>query len=384
MIAPLAAHGVVGDTGTLVLAFAIGIGFGWALERAGLGSARKLMGQFYLTDFTVFKVMFTAILTAMLGTFWLARLGILDLDALYVPETFIAPQLAGGIVFGIGFALAGLCPGTSCVAAATGRGDGLAVVTGMLTGVTVTGLAFDRLERFYSSGARGAFTLPQLLHVPTGVVMLGVVAIAVLGFWATNLLATRQSPIGNGQSPVAARHPAMAVVALALAIGAATVGNPSAAAPSIERIHPLQLAEWIRDRQPGLRVIDLRSEAAFDDYHVPTADRHPVRSLERLPWTRDQVVVFYSDDDAEAMEGARALNGRVRVCVLDGGAAAWIADVMSPALAAGASDEERAAFAKTSELSRYFGGTPRVGVNPGERQSAPAARAVQQVRRRGC
>jgi len=377
MIAPLAAHGFVGDTASLAIAFAIGLGFGWALERAGLGSARKLMGQFYLTDFTVFKVMFTAIVTAMLGTFWLARLGVLDLDALYVPETFIGPQLVGGIVFGIGFALAGLCPGTSCVAAATGRGDGFAVVTGMLTGVTVTGLAFDRLERFYASGARGTFTLPQLLHVPTGIVVLGVVAIAMLGFWATNLFAPRPSPIARRPSP-------LALLALVLAIGAAAVGSPSATSGSIKPVAPLRLAEWIRDRHPGLRLIDLRSEAAFDDYHVPTAERQSAGSLATLRWARDQVVVLYAGEDADAMEGARALNGRVRTYVLRGGAAAWIAEVMSPSLVAGASVEERTAFAKTSELSRYFGGAPRIGVDPGERQPASTARAVQQVRRRGC
>src|SRR5262249_21177452 len=63
----------------MMTALLIGIAFGWCLERAGLGDARKLTGQFYLTDLTVFKVMFSAIVTAMLGAFWLARLGVLDL-----------------------------------------------------------------------------------------------------------------------------------------------------------------------------------------------------------------------------------------------------------------------------------------------------------------
>lgn len=66
--------------------------FGWCLERAGLGSARKLVGQFYLSDLTVFKVMFSAIVTAMLGAFWLGRLGLLDLTRVYVPETYLLPR----------------------------------------------------------------------------------------------------------------------------------------------------------------------------------------------------------------------------------------------------------------------------------------------------
>ena len=98
-----------------------GIAFGWFLERGGMGNARKLAGQFYFTDLSVLKLMFSAIVTAMLGLFWLSWAGLLDLSRVYVPETFIAPQLVGGLVFGVGFAIGGLCPGTSCVAAATGR-----------------------------------------------------------------------------------------------------------------------------------------------------------------------------------------------------------------------------------------------------------------------
>jgi uncharacterized membrane protein YedE/YeeE len=172
-------------------ALAIGIAFGFALERAGLGSARKLAGQFYFTDLTVFKVLFTAIVTAMLGAFWLGRLGVLDLAHVYVPETYWLPQLAGGLLFGAGFVVAGLCPGTSCVAAATGRIDGVAVVAGMFAGVLATGLAFAPLRAFYDSTARGALTLPQLLHVPYGVVVAGIVAIALAGFRAAEWLERR-------------------------------------------------------------------------------------------------------------------------------------------------------------------------------------------------
>ena len=173
----------------LLIAFAIGVAFGFALERAGLGSARKLTGQFLFRDFTVLKVMFSAILTAMLGTFWLGRLGLIDVAFLYIPDTHLLPQLAGGAIFGLGFALAGLCPGTSCVAAATGRGDGAAVVAGLFAGVTATGLFFSRLQPFYESGGGRAWTLPQLLHLPYGVVVLLVVAMALAAFAAVNVIA---------------------------------------------------------------------------------------------------------------------------------------------------------------------------------------------------
>ena len=182
MTAPFLDGASVSPAASLGAALVIGVAFGIALEQAGLGSAKKLAGLFYLTDFTVFKVMFSAILTAMLGVFWLDRIGVLDASRLYVPETYLVPQLVGGVVFGAGFVLAGLCPGTSCVAAASGRVDGLSVVLGMFTGVLLTGFSFGAIAGFYESAARGAFTLPALLHLPPGVVVFLIVVIAVVAF----------------------------------------------------------------------------------------------------------------------------------------------------------------------------------------------------------
>jgi len=191
MIAPFYDYGLVGEGAGLWIALAIGIAFGWCLERSGMGSARKLAGQFYLTDLTVFKVMFSAIVTAMLGVFWLGWLGVVNVSRIYVPETFILPQLVGGIVFGVGFAIGGLCPGTSCVSAATGRVDGLMVVLGMFAGVLVTGVLFSSLEPFYNSTPRGQLTLPTLFHLPYGVVALAVVLVALGGFRVAELLESR-------------------------------------------------------------------------------------------------------------------------------------------------------------------------------------------------
>lgn len=172
----------------LLDAAVVGVGFGWALERAGLGDPPKLAGQFYLRDFTVLKVMMSALLTAMLGMFWLDRLGSIDLAAVYVPETFLLPQLVGGLVFGLGFALSGLCPGTSCVALASGRGEGVATVLGLLAGMLIVGLAFPRLEGFYGATPMGAATLPRLTGLPYGVVVAmvtvaGVGLLTLVGRW---------------------------------------------------------------------------------------------------------------------------------------------------------------------------------------------------------
>ncbi len=181
-LAPFVDLGTMGPHGTLWAAVLIGIAFGWALERAGLGSARRLAGQFYLTNLSVFRVMFSAIVTAMLGVYWLAHLGMLDLARVFVPETYLVPQLVGGLLFGAGLVVAGLCPGTSCVAAATGRGDGLCVMLGMLGGVLVTGLGLQPFRALYESTPRGALTIPQLLGLPHGVVVAGVVVLALVAF----------------------------------------------------------------------------------------------------------------------------------------------------------------------------------------------------------
>jgi hypothetical protein len=182
MSGPFAETGVIGPLGALLSAPFIGFAFGWFLERGGLGSARKLAGQFYLTDLAVFKVMFSALLTAMLGAFWLDKLGLLDLSLVYLPETFVLPQAVGGALFGAGFLVAGLCPGTSCVAAAAGRLDGVGVIGGMFAGVVLFNLGFDWIAGFYNSTPLGAVTLTDLAGVPRGAGVAVVTALALAGF----------------------------------------------------------------------------------------------------------------------------------------------------------------------------------------------------------
>jgi hypothetical protein len=181
-MAPFVEFGYVSSSAGLVTALVLGLAFGVLLERSGLGNARKLAGQFYLTDLTVFKVMFAAVVTAMLGLFWLAVLGVVRMPLVFVPPTYVLPQVAGGVVFGVGFVLGGLCPGTSCVSASTGRLDGLVVLLGMALGILVFNEAYPLVGAFYQSTPLGAVTVPQLLGVPHGLVVLAVVLAALGGF----------------------------------------------------------------------------------------------------------------------------------------------------------------------------------------------------------
>jgi len=97
----------VGSLGTIAIYLAIGFGFGFALERAGFGNSRKLAAQFYLHDMTVLKVMFTAIVLAMLLIFWSAAMMLLDLERLFVNPTYLWPGIIGGFILGMGFIVGG-------------------------------------------------------------------------------------------------------------------------------------------------------------------------------------------------------------------------------------------------------------------------------------
>jgi len=170
---------------TLLLLFALltGMAFGMFLEKAGFGNARKLVQQFYLTDMAMFKVLFSAIVTAMLGIYWLSYFRVLDITQIYINATFILPQVLGGVLFGFGFVLAGLCPGTSCVAVFTGKLDGLAVFAGISTGLILYAGTEPRLKDFLTTSSIGDISLYELFNMEYGVLIFLIAAFAVLAFW---------------------------------------------------------------------------------------------------------------------------------------------------------------------------------------------------------
>jgi len=152
----------------LAIALALGVGFGYVLERAGFGSARKLTAVFYLHDMAVVKVMFTAVVTTMAGLFALSAIGVLDLGELYIEPTNFVAQGVGGLLFGAGFLVGGYCPGTSIAAVATGRKDGMVFALGMLAGVYAYAELTPQLDDWYQATAAGTLTLPSITGVGMG------------------------------------------------------------------------------------------------------------------------------------------------------------------------------------------------------------------------
>jgi len=182
-MAPLQFNYEFSETLLLLFALLTGIAFGMFLEKAGFGNARKLVQQFYLKDMAMFKVLFSAIVTAMLGIYWLSYFGVLDITQIYMNATYIWPQVLGGIVFGFGFVLAGLCPGTSCVAVFTGKLDGLAVFAGMFAGLFLFAEVEPKLKGALSFSSIGDISLYELFHMEYGILTFLIAAFAIVAFW---------------------------------------------------------------------------------------------------------------------------------------------------------------------------------------------------------
>ena len=175
----------------LGIAVVLGVGFGFCLERAGFGSARKLTAVFYLYDMAVVKVMFTAIVTAMAGLFVLSAVGLLDLKELYLEPTNLAAQALGGLVFGAGFIVGGYCPGTSIAAMATGRKDGMAFALGMLAGVYAYAEFTPGIDAWIKSGAQGEMTLPSVTGLSMGWFTLAFAVFLLFAAWGMKRLEER-------------------------------------------------------------------------------------------------------------------------------------------------------------------------------------------------
>jgi hypothetical protein len=196
MMAPLLKYAVFGSEASLVFAFLIGLGFGFALERAGFGSARKLVSQFYLNDMAVFKVMFTGIITAMLGVTYLSWIGFLNLSLVYLVPTFLLPQVVGGLILGVGFVVGGYCPGTALAATATGRLDAIVYGLGLYAGTFLFAEAYPLLKPLHAATPMGQVTIPQYFNLPYGLVVFAVVLMAIGGFagagWVEKWMAARK------------------------------------------------------------------------------------------------------------------------------------------------------------------------------------------------
>jgi len=391
MNAPFYKFGLFGDEASFIIAFLIGIGFGFFLERAGFGSGRKLAAQFYLRDLSVLKVMFTAIVTAMTGLYVLSRTGMVDLSLVYLVPTFLVPQIVGGLLLGIGFVIGGYCPGTSCVSAATGRIDGMVYLAGMIAGLLGFAEVYPFIVNFAHSTSMGQITLPRLFNLPYGLLVFAVVLMALGAFaageWAEKKFGGKE-PDPNG-SLIGASRKLTPVRTLALGLAAvglfaAFAGDPYRGSRATidtrdlairvgkgaDAIQPAQLAGWIIQGQNGFRLVDLRPEKEYAAYHIPTAQDVPLASLTPDFAAHNEKLILYSDDSMEAAKAWFLLEaqGFRSVYVVEGGLQKWRETVLFPRKSSEISDT---AFERQAEVAKFFGGAPQA-----EGASIPANAAL--------
>lgn len=166
----------------MVSGLVCGVLFGFALENAGFGSPAKLTAQFRLTDWSVFKVMFTAIVVAAVGLWGLRVIGLLAADSLFVPQALVMASAVGGALIGLGFAIGGYCPGTSMVGMASGRLDALVFVLGLFIGTTA-------FAGFYGDAIRAMMAIGQFVDGDTFADVYGVADPIMLAIMAAFLVA---------------------------------------------------------------------------------------------------------------------------------------------------------------------------------------------------
>ncbi len=150
---------------TYVIALVLGVFFGFALNKAGLTKYHKIVNQFRLTDMAVLKFMMTALVVTMIGVYPLRELGLITFPT--VPATYIVGNLVGGLIFGVGMAVAGFCPGTAVAGAGEGKLDYLVPgLLGFLTGAVIYGLTYQSVFPQISAIANyGNVVIPDLWHI---------------------------------------------------------------------------------------------------------------------------------------------------------------------------------------------------------------------------
>ncbi|MDP9291279.1 MAG: YeeE/YedE family protein [Verrucomicrobiota bacterium] len=149
---------------SLISGVIFGFAFGFLLQKGGVGTYHILIGQLLLQDWTVVKIMMTAIVVGMVGIFALHHFAKVNL---HIKPTKLGPNNIGGLLFGVGFALMGYCPGTAAAALGQGSWDALVGMAGLVAGswlyAELSGTLKKTVEKW---GDLGKLTLPDLPHAP--------------------------------------------------------------------------------------------------------------------------------------------------------------------------------------------------------------------------
>ncbi len=341
---PLPLTQLLGHWGAYVVYLIIGFAFGYVLEIAGFGNSKKLAAQFYFKELTVLKVMFSAIVVAMVLIFLASAVGLLDYNLIYVNTTYLWPGIVGGLIMGVGFIVGGFCPGTSMVAAATLKLDGIFFVLGVFFGIFLFGETVGGFDQFWNSSYMGRYTLMDWLGLPTGVVVLLVVLMALFMFWGSEKL---EQIFGGKDAKAEPKWRVGAGGALALtAVAVIIIGQPTtmdrwnriadektvALDERAVQVHPAEMLEHMHDPKLKVIMLDVRSEADYNQFHILDAQRV---SLEEIPELvpalhlepANALFFVMSNDETAATEAWKILQAESvpNVYILEGGINNWLA-----------------------------------------------------------
>jgi rhodanese-related sulfurtransferase len=164
-----------------------------------------------------------------------------------------------------------------------------------------------------------------------------------------------------------------------------------------DHISAIELAERIMGRDPNLVILDLRPQRDYEEFHIPTATSETLNGLAEKAVSRTATIVLYSEGGAHSAQAwvLMRMRGYRKVFFLREGVYEWISRVHEPRLADDATEAERVEFARSAELSRFFGGVPISGVPrhevpagywTGAQYAAPSPvrQTIANIRRRGC
>ncbi|MDD1653405.1 MAG: YeeE/YedE family protein [Methanomicrobiales archaeon] len=170
----------------IVLGLVTGIVFGFLLQKGRVTEYQVIMGQLLLTDFTVVKVMLSAVLVGMIGVYAMKTAKVCRL---HCRMGSVGATVIGGLIFGAGFATLGYCPGTAAAAVGAGAMDALMGMIGMVAGAGIFARLYPRLDSaILKKGTFPAVTVPELLHLPAWIVVMAVAILIPVAFYVLALL----------------------------------------------------------------------------------------------------------------------------------------------------------------------------------------------------
>jgi len=341
--------GTLDTSGAFLAAFVIGLLFGLALERAGFGSSRRLAGVFYLEDMAVVKVMFTALVTAMLGLAYLLTFGWVSAEAIYFMPTVYGAQLVGGLLFGVGFVMGGWCPGTSAVGIASGKLDALTFFGGALVGSILFNEVFSLMKPLYTWGEAGVIFIYQSLGLSLGAFALLFTLLAVACFWVVEFIEANRGKGGDlfGSRFLKTFSLTLVVLAFGLSLTGGQLSQGGVAgekpgevellgliATGQDHMEPEELADRLLAGEPGLLVVDIRSKREYQAFHIRGAVNVRLQELPDYlaPFKNRNLIILYSNGMTHPAQARDSLarQGFTNVYFLTGGLQGFMERCLKP------------------------------------------------------